>query len=523
MLNENIPVSSKLLFIGIDYDFDKYSLIVDNNLEVLLRPINYSKYSEKIFDNFINSINELNPEQEYVLFYGKEIAGYPLKVEAFSEYMGENGLVPIMIESGDQREHLVQGGLDELVESLDYSAVRAFTMWDFIRERVGYYNYTGAEEIENSLYRAITERNIRFIYFKPYMEGEYNYSEDEQLYIDSFKGLEERLGVHGIKIGKPSVMGNADLSTTNIFVMSMGIIALGIYLLNMLVCLNNKMNLILYLLAVVAFGLLTLLRFELAKIVFALLGAICFSSLSAYVLAREGAKLTNLQLGVVGCIIKATKILVTCVAIVMIGGLYSTSFLSESKFMLEMDIFRGVKISQIIPIAAMVIFYIKATYKKREYSIIKLVKGILMSDIKILYVLIGLVLSYVGYIYISRTGHETSVQPSDIEMISRNFLERVLPARPRTKEFVIAFPALYAMVYFLNKNYKILGGIMAVGAIIGLASIVNTFSHIRSPLYLSITRSGFSLLFGAIAGCLAVAVIDVLYKIYCKYKESLNA
>jgi hypothetical protein len=146
-----------------------------------------------------------------------------------------------------------------------------------------------------------------------------------------------------------------------------------------------------------------------------------------------------------------------------------------------------------------------------------------MIDIKILYVFIGLVLGYVGYIYISRTGHETSVQPSDIEMIVRNFLERELPARPRTKEFLIAFPALYGMVYFLNKDYKIIAGIMSVGAVIGLASIVNTFSHIRSPLYLSVARSGFSFLFGIITGVVAIIAIDLAYKIFCKYKESLDA
>ena len=523
IVNVNNPVSSKLLLIGIDYDLDKYSILADSGLKVLFRPINYSRYSDKITDNFIDSVNRLNPEQKYILFYGKEVAGYPSGMAKLSQYMRDNGIVPVMIESGEQREHLLQGGLDSLVQSLDYSAIRAFTMWDYIRERIGSYNYSGAEEVENSLYRAITERNIRFIYFKPYMDGDLNYSDNEQLYVDSFGSLEERLLDHGIILGDPSVMENTNISIINIYIMSLGIIAIGIYLLNGLMSINNKINISLVAIAAAMFGLLTYARLDLAKVSYALLGGVCFSSLSAYVLAREGSKLGNGNLGLWGCMLKATRILIVCAAIVLVGGLYSTSFLSETKFMLEMDIFRGVKISQIIPLAAMAVFYLKMIYMNKDDSVIKMTKRFLISDIKIAYVVIGLVLAYAGYIYISRTGHETSVQPSDIEMIVRNFLERVLPARPRTKEFLIAFPALYAMVYFLNKDFKIIGGIMSVGAVIGLASIVNTFSHIRSPLYLSVSRSGFSLVFGIIVGCVAVFVIDIACKIYCRYKESLNA
>ncbi|SHI74674.1 hypothetical protein SAMN02745751_00982 [Dethiosulfatibacter aminovorans DSM 17477] len=523
IINVNNPVSSKLLLIGIGYDMEKYSLLEASGLKILFRPINYSRYSDKIVDNFIDSINTLNPEQRYVLFYGKEVAGYPSGMGKLSQYMRDKGIVPVMIESGEQREHLVQSGLDSLVESLDYSAIRAFTMWDFIRERIGYYNYAGAEEIENSLYRAITERNIRFIYFKPYMDGDLNYSDNEQLYVDSFASLEERLQAHGIILGEPSDMGNTSNSIVDTFIMSLGIVAIGIYLINGLVSMRSKTNIALAAAAVSLFGLLTYLKPDLAKVTFALLGAVCFSSLAAYVLAREGMKIGNGDLGIFGCMSKAARILVVCTAIALMGGLYSTSFLSETKFMLEMDIFRGVKISQIIPIAAMIVFYLEIIYKDKDDSIIKMAKRVMMSDIKIIYVVIGLVLAYVGYIYISRTGHETSVQPSDIEMISRNFLERVLPARPRTKEFLIAFPALYAMVYFLNKGFKILGGIMSVGAVIGLASIVNTFSHIRSPLYLSVVRSGFSLAFGIVLGCVALVVIDMAYKTFCRYKESLDA
>ena len=44
---------------------------------------------------------------------------------------------------------------------MDYNTVRVFSMWDYVQYRYGYYGYEGTEEIVNTLFRAIVERNIR--------------------------------------------------------------------------------------------------------------------------------------------------------------------------------------------------------------------------------------------------------------------------------------------------------------------------------------------------------------------------
>ena len=82
------------------------------------------------------------------------------------DYLKEENIAVALIESSTQREHLEQKGLDDLVEDSGYRALRAFTMWDYIRERNKFYNYEGARRIENTMFRAITERNIRVIYFQ---------------------------------------------------------------------------------------------------------------------------------------------------------------------------------------------------------------------------------------------------------------------------------------------------------------------------------------------------------------------
>ena len=104
----------------------------------------------------------------------------------------------------------------------------------------------------------------------------------------------------------------------------------------------------------------------------------------------------------------------------------------------------------------------------------------MLEDVKAIYILLSVILLIIGYIYIARTGHETNVQPSTFEMMARNILEERLLARPRIKEFLIAFPALMTAVYFAKNKYNSLTFIAGLAAVMGQASIANTFSHLRT-------------------------------------------
>ena len=139
-----------------------------------------------------------------------------------------------------------------------------------------------------------------------------------------------------------------------------------------------------------------------------------------------------------------------------------------------------------------------------------------MEDVKVIYILLSAILLVIGYIYIARTGHETNVQPSTFEIIARNILEEKLLARPRIKEFLISFPALMAATYFAENKYKFLTFIMGLVTVIGQTSIVNTFSHLRTPVYLSIIRTAYSLGLGIVLGIVYViisAVIKTVFKL----------
>ena len=93
------------------------------------------------------------------------------------------------------------------------------------------------------------------------------------------------------------------------------------------------------------------------------------------------------------------------------------------------------------------------------------------------------------------------------EKFGRAFLENALSIRPRTKEFLIGYPALMiACFYYFRGHSKWLWLILAVGALAPI-SMTNSFCHIHTPLVITVTRSCIGLILGIVVGL-------VLYLVY---------
>ena len=98
------------------------------------------------------------------------------------------------------------------------------------------------------------------------------------------------------------------------------------------------------------------------------------------------------------------------------------------------------------------------------------------------------------------------------------------PQNPRTKEFLAAFPAIMLTVYCAVRRLPFFTALFGLAGTIGMTSVCNTFMHIRTPLYLGFVRTGYSLLFGAILGCVMMIGFEILYRLAAmllkKYKEA---
>lgn len=202
------------------------------------------------------------------------------------------------------------------------------------------------------------------------------------------------------------------------------------------------------------------------------------------------------------------------ICLISFGGVLTIiGCISRTNFALGIDLFLGVKIATVLPIL-LVLFYL--VFKEHKYDF-KYYKGLL--DKKISYgslILIG-ILAVVLYVYVSRTGNTGTA--TGFERAFRQFLDNVLGVRPRTKEFLISYPILLALLYYGYKERYI---IVVILAVIGPVSFVNTYAHIHTPVLISLIRSGYGILFGIIIGLILIGVIKLIGKVIKKCQIQLK-
>jgi len=508
---------SALYYYGLGFSSEKINNIVESGLDINLRPLNNIRFSEKLIDAFKTTLDQYGLEQRMIIFSGKEVLGYPEKQDELYRYMLEEKITPVLIEEGNQLSNIDQKGIDELVDNMNYDTVRLMSLDGYLQERFQYYNYDGGQEIENVMFRAITERNIRIIYFRPFLYGGEIYVTDPEEYEISLNRLDDRLKEHNITLGEYSLMPLKLDSIVSGIITGFGLIAIIILASRFFFRLKSWLE---YLLLVVG-GLLIaaalLVSPNLGRQLLALAAALTFSSLGAVFLISFSRDLfiDKKVFRFRDILLKSIVFTSIMGLLALLGGMIVGGLLSHSKYLLEMQFFRGVKASEMLPLAVFVVLYLlkfgynrSAEELKQQEFFPKDILKFLNVDIKIVYVLLSTIAGGILYIYIARSGHETTVQPSNIEMIFRNFLELKLLARPRTKEFMFAIPALMVFAYVSMKAYRPLIPIVGLPAMITFTSIVNTFCHLRTPIYLSVARTLIGLGFGILLGLLAILVFE---------------
>lgn len=196
------------------------------------------------------------------------------------------------------------------------------------------------------------------------------------------------------------------------------------------------------------------------------------------------------------------------------AGVIIASIMYGTDYMLKLKSFSGVKFLYVLPPVLITIWVVLSinmgqiknlkSLKSIKYEIIKKVK-----KLRLYHLVIGICILAAIYIYVSRSGNGGNA--SEFELEIRAFMEKILYVRPRTKEFLIGYPALFISYYLYNKNKKISQYILILGSIATM-STVNTFTHLHTPFLYSLLRTMYGVVFGAIIGVLYIFLLNVLIK-----------
>lgn len=198
----------------------------------------------------------------------------------------------------------------------------------------------------------------------------------------------------------------------------------------------------------------------------------------------------------------------------LIGVPYVFGLLNNITYSLVLEQFRGVSLLHLAPIGLTAIYVLFYTGQ----APISRIRKMLNTPITVLIVIVGLVLAAVGMYYLSRTGNAGQTLP--FEKPFREFLEGTFGVRPRNKEFLLSHP-LFIFGLFLALRYRAAWLLVIVGSI-GQLSMVDTFAHIHTPLYISIIRVFLGLGLGAIFGIILIAVWQVLEGAWRKWSPAMK-
>jgi hypothetical protein len=194
---------------------------------------------------------------------------------------------------------------------------------------------------------------------------------------------------------------------------------------------------------------------------------------------------------------------------------FVVALLNDITYQLVLQQFRGVSLLHLAPIALVALYAVLYGYGGTVRSNLR---NLLKQPITVLWVIVIAVVGAAGMYYLSRTGN--SGQASGLELQFRSFLESTFGVRPRTKEFLLGHPILLlGLLLALRYRWAL---VLIVIASIGQLSMVDTFAHIHTPLYLSAMRDLLGLAIGAIIGLVGIAVWQIAEKIWFRSRAGVR-
>ena len=214
--------------------------------------------------------------------------------------------------------------------------------------------------------------------------------------------------------------------------------------------------------------------------------------------------------------------LIIVLGTLLISSIGMGSMLSGIDYYINNEIFRGIKLSLLVPIAFTAIVFYFLFIKKNDTKFLSDLYRILNADIKVFWVIIGGVILVAGALYIIRSGNVESISPIEAKM--RSTLTELFSARPRTKEFLVGYPALFLLVYYTRKtDIKLLSWLLAIASSILAASVTNSFCHVFTDYTTIVSRTLNGFIVGIFVSVIAIILNFILVKIAKKVNAKIKS
>jgi len=246
----------------------------------------------------------------------------------------------------------------------------------------------------------------------------------------------------------------------------------------------------------------------------AFLSAVSFPSLAIITQFPQKATEESGLIKVFHCFIYLLKVL----GISLIGALLVLVFLSDLTFLKGIHQFFGVKLSFIIPLLFVGLFFYLRPH--RITSIYYVLRRLYYAPVRTAGLISIFSLIIFVLILIIRSGNYTLLPIYNLEIKMRELVEGLFYVRPRTKEFLIGYPFLVISYMFVDtKISRLWIWFFNIMGSVALLSVVNSFCHLHTSLEVSLYRTLTGFLLGIVFSCVYIFLIKLLSRF--SYKRLL--
>jgi hypothetical protein len=435
-----------------------------------------------------------------VIFFGlrNQVFGYPDHLDDAAAVFKEHGTKSATpfnfgtIETYDDSQ--IQKGSETLAKDIEGQTVRVQAIARTELDKIT------LDDVVARYVLGVRERNIRVVYLRPWEHQDGDLS-IEATNVEMVKQIADQLKAHHFKLGRATpiplyrgdnriLVGIAALAVPSIFVLLLGFFR---WYRPWLAYAAYGLTILLYLAGIVSHHDLF------ARSMIALAGALLFATAAFLSIAKacseEPAPRFSDQL------VRSLGWTLLATGVTLLGALVVVGVMSSPLTMEEIERFRGVRLVLALPPLIALCLYL---FDRRFNSGIERPSDVFTAPVRVYQLFAGLVIVAAGALLLARSGNQSDIAPSHLELLLRHQLSVVLSVRPRFKEFLIGFPALMILPALTIAHRRIVGWLLALGAGVGIGDVIDTYSHLHTPLTISLMRTFNGLVIGALIGLLVI-------------------
>ena len=434
-----------------------------------------------------------------VVFFGQrnEVLGFPDHLDDTAAAFERTGLNFGSIETYDKNQ--IQKGNDGLAEKAIERTTRVQAISKTELDKLDF------DTVVARYLLGVRERNVRVVYLRPFLH-EQNGMSLEKTNVEMVRQIATGLVARGFKLGRATPVPGFRIDPFVVALVSLAVPAIVMLLFEAFGMRRSQF-------AYLAFGLDALLlgggyvshHDLLARKLLALVGAIAFATMGVVAIPRAFTAPPPAGFG--AGVLAGLRTLGVATAFALAGALVVVGLVSTPLLMEEIDRFAGVKAVIVLPPLIAFALYV---YTRRFGNEPPGVASSALAPVRVYQLAALALLAAAAFVYVSRSGNQSDVSPSAFELALRSNLTAVLGVRPRFKEFAIGFPLMMLLPVLRLEHRRLTGWLFAIGIAIGTSDVVDTFSHLHTPLVASLTRVVNGAVLGIVLGIVAIAIYRAL-------------